>query len=688
MSCWAPWASAALDKNAERADAQTTKSVAAAVASSMQGTAATDGDAIEKLLASETSKPVATEVASQPEPHAASAGADSLVEEEFPDPTQESFSVGSRYGAAPTPAMEKLAEQPVAEAAPAPGPSMEELVGQQAPAPADSFEQEVAKRRFTAPIEPPVQQTVQPRTAPAKDDWAAGVSTPSPSNSSRQTPPAGPVHAAPLHNDADLLMSQRMPLIVSRVSGPKQIVIGREAAYRVTIANRGDETADQLLTSITVPDWAEVVGSNSSIGLVEPPKTEGGATTVLWRMAELRPGNTQQLDLRLVARQGQPIELGVNWKHAPVGSRTVVEVQEPKLHLSIDGPDDVLYGKPQRYRLNLSNPGTGVAEGVVVQIFPAGAAAKTPSSHSIGDLSASASRTIEVELTADEAGQLTLRAQAVARGDLSQGAEKSIFCRKPELEVDWRGPAELYSGAPATYYFRVRNPGTATAEGVALRVALPVGFEVTKASGGGKTDATGRQVVWSVGGLRPGDDYYMELQGVARQAGANEFKLSAADSDRLTSSSAVASTEVIALADLKLEIRDPKGPLPVGQDVVYEVRVRNRGSNAAEQINIAGLFSEGIEPYKVEGAEFSIADGRVSIRTIDRLTMGSELVLLIHARALKPGTHIFRAEVLCKDLDIKLAAEETTRFYAEQQLNLGEGPTRSAGAADRFSRPR
>jgi hypothetical protein len=31
----------------------------------------------------------------------------------------------------------------------------------------------------------------------------------------------------------------------------------------------------------------------------------------------------------------------------------------------------------------------------------------------------------------------------------------------------------------------------------------------------------------------------------------------------------------------------------------------------------------------------------------------------------QPGTHIYRADVLCRDLEIKLAAEETTRFYAD-----------------------
>jgi len=38
------------------------------------------------------------------------------------------------------------------------------------------------------------------------------------------------------------------------------------------------------------------------------------------------------------------------------------------------------------------------------------------------------------------------------------------------------------------------------------------------------------------------------------------------------------------------------------------------------------------------------------------------------AEKTQPGTHVFRAEVLCSDLEIKLAAEETTRFYADEVM--------------------
>ena len=47
-------------------------------------------------------------------------------------------------------------------------------------------------------------------------------------------------------------------------------------------------------------------------------------------------------------------------------------------------------------------------------------------------------------------------------------------------------------------------------------------------------------------------------------------------------------------------------------------------------------------------------------------------MLRIRAHAAQAGTHVFRAEVLCSDLEIKLAAEETTRFYADDVPPEGE----------------
>jgi uncharacterized repeat protein (TIGR01451 family) len=113
-------------------------------------------------------------------------------------------------------------------------------------------------------------------------------------------------------------------------------------------------------------------------------------------------------------------------------------------------------------------------------------------------------------------------------------------------------------------------------------------------------------------------------------------------------------------------VSDPEGIIPVGDVAVYEIKIENRGQTAAHGVNVVAMFSEGIEPVQVEGGQHEIRDGRVSFRAIDALAAGGELTLKIHAKATSAGTHVFRAEVVCDDLETKLASEETTRFFVEE----------------------
>jgi uncharacterized repeat protein (TIGR01451 family) len=322
-----------------------------------------------------------------------------------------------------------------------------------------------------------------------------------------------------------------------------------------------------------------------------------------------------------------------------------------------------MYDKPQLFRLTLSNPGTGPAENVMIELVPPGGDEESATTHAFGDLAAGDSKSIDIELTPREAGKLSMKAAATAEGGLKSDVTKEIFCRKAELEVDWKGPASKYAGTPATYFFRVRNPGTAPAEAVAVTVALPEGVEFTGGSEGQQFNADRREVTWRVGTLNPGDDNYMEMKCVVNAAGVNQFKITAASASGDVSNSSIAETAVEAIADLKLAVSDPSGPVAVGSQALYEIRVENRGADVARNVNVVALFSEGIEPDPSDS--YTVADGRVTFRTIDQLPAGGDVKLRVRARALQPGTHVFRAEVLCSALEIKLAAEETTRFYSD-----------------------
>jgi uncharacterized repeat protein (TIGR01451 family) len=477
--------------------------------------------------------------------------------------------------------------------------------------------------------------------------------------------------------DPTVLVSNQTPLISTDIRGPKQILVGREAVYRVRLQNQGTAAAESVVATIRIPSSAEIVDTTATNGTVQPSPNGGG---VEWHLPRLDGRGSEVVDVRLIPRESRPLELGVTWTQAPVGSRTVVEVQEPLLKIEIGGPTEVLFDQPQVFRLTLSNPGTGPADNVRIDLVPPGGNADSATSHQVGSLAPGDSRTIEIELTAREAGKLMMKAVASAEGGLVSDSSKEIFCRKPELEVDWRGPATKYANTPATYFFRVRNPGTAPAEDVSVRVTLPDGVEFTSASEGSEFDSDRAQVTWRVGTLNPGDDNYMELKCVMNAPGANQLTFTAATAEGSLSDSGVAETRVEALADLKLSVTDPSGPVAVGTQAMYEIRVVNRGADSARNVNVVALFSDGIEPDQADGAMYTVTDGRVSFQPIEEIPAGGGVTLRIRARALQAGTHVFRAEVLCSELEIKLAAEETTRFYSDEVVPDSEEPSeQSAG---------
>jgi len=466
-----------------------------------------------------------------------------------------------------------------------------------------------------------------------------------------------------VHNGRELLVENRTPVITSDIRGPKQILVGREATYELRLQNEGSFDADEVVASVRVPSGAEVVSTTATRGVVRQAQSGRSSGSLEWHLQRLDAGAAETLEVKLIPRNSRPLELGMSWTTAPVGSRAVVEVQEPKLNVNVTGPEEVLFGKPQLYRLTLSNPGTGVAENVKIELMPPGGGQGAVTSHRLGSLAAGASKTLQVELTAREAGKLQVRAAATAEGGLASSVAKDIFCRKPELEVDWRGPEMTYAGTEATYFFRVRNPGTAPANDVAMTVSLPDGVELVSASEGQSFDRTSGEVSWQVGSLNPGDDFYSEIRCVVNTPGDNQLGVMAATATGELADSKRAQTQVVALADLTLDVSDPAGPVPVGDEAVYEILVQNRGANTAQDVNIVALFSDGVEPIAAEGAPYDVADGRVAFHTIDSLPAGRQVVLRIRAQAVHAGNHVFRAEVLCRDLEIKLASEETTRFF-------------------------
>ena len=302
----------------------------------------------------------------------------------------------------------------------------------------------------------------------------------------------------------------------------------------------------------------------------------------------------QRLTVRLIPRQSRPFDLAVRWEYKPVSSQAMIEVQEPRLFLQLEGPREVSYGKKEMYRLKLSNNGTGSADNVVVMLQPMGAGDNVPASYKIGLLAAGEEKTLDVELTARQSGNLMIRVEARADGSAHAELAEKVFVRRPALKVDLEGPKVQFVGMVATYKMRVRNRGTAPAYNVSYSLALPVGAKYLSGLEGAQFDASANKLEWTSDTLAPAAEQVFVVRCSMDTAGTGRIRCTAA-ADDLTAN-VETFVRIDAVANLTLEVKEPAAPTAVGDEAVYEVHLRNKGSRDAEGVQAFIYFSRGVEP--------------------------------------------------------------------------------------------
>jgi hypothetical protein len=193
---------------------------------------------------------------------------------------------------------------------------------------------------------------------------------------------------------------------------------------------------------------------------------------------------------------------------------------------------------------------------------------------------------------------------------------------------------------------------------------LPAGAKYLSGIDGAKYDAAANKLEWALDTINPAAEQNFSLRCNLGTAGLCRVFLNASADDDLATS-AVAQTRIDSVANLVMEVRDPEGPTPVGEESSYEVRIRNRGTKAAENVEMFAYFSRGIEPTRAEGAPSRIGPGQVAFQPIVSLSPGEEVVYKVHAKADIAGNHVFRAEAHCKVLGARLIREATNLYYAD-----------------------
>jgi uncharacterized repeat protein (TIGR01451 family) len=444
-----------------------------------------------------------------------------------------------------------------------------------------------------------------------------------------------------------------VPAVRVVAAGPAEIMIRQQTPYEIQVENRGSLDAPGVLVRAQLPAWAKLRKQDASSGDVSL-RQEGKTQELMWQIDNLGAGASEKLALTLQAEQSGSFQVKVDWTLLPRKEVMQVNVREPKLDLVIEGPDQVIYGESETYRVRVLNPGNGIASNVVFTLSPNSA---TPQAQKIGDIPPGKEAEFEVELTAQDLGSLQIH--GLATGELALRTEevRKIEVASAKLEATLSGPPLKYQNGEATYRLQLHNAGTTASKNVQASLQLPAGLTYL----GGLSEATQQDETlhWTIEEL-PVDasrDFQIQLQMAATGTHRLAFQCRGTAAGKAAVS---IDTQVEALADLVLTVNDPPAPAPVGKEVVYEITLRNRGSKAATAVQALTHFGNGIEPIRIEGHQGDVTTGQVAFDTIPRIEAGETLTLRVIAQASSEGLHRFRTEV--SSADTVLVAEEATRY--------------------------
>lgn len=499
---------------------------------------------------------------------------------------------------------------------------------------------EVPPTEIAAPIEQPGLQPSQPMDEP-------------------QFRSPQPISSGMRAGNSGALMSSAGPALRVETTGPKAVVIGKPTPYSVTIFNDSTVAAQEVHVRVTLPHWVGVATTNASAGSARKLE-DAGVERMLWVINSLEPRSQQTLTLQVGAREAREFEMNVDWTFRPVAATAQIEVRQPQLEVVASGPKDVLFGQNTMYVVTVSNPGNGDAENVTVKLT---AGQNAPEAIPVGLVPAGTQKQIEVQLAANQPGAMVLRAEVSADGGLKAEIQEQITVRRAQLQIAMAGPKLKFAGAEGAYQLRVANVGNATAEEVTAAIVLPPGTKITALTDGGKQSVNG--LAWRIGTLSPGTERIYEVRCELLTSGENRIEGRAQGAGNLSAAEMV-TTQVEALADLKLTVNEPKGPRSIAEEGVYEIQIVNRGTKGADNVSVVMHFSDGLEPASAEGSQAELVRGQVAFKSLGRIEAGQQLSLKVRAKAERPGNHRFRVEVQCAEPETQLLSEGVTRFFGEE----------------------
>ncbi len=454
---------------------------------------------------------------------------------------------------------------------------------------------------------------------------------------------------------------QQAQVTVEKIA-PAEIQVGKLATFEIHIHNIGRTPAKGIQVIDAVPQGTQLRGTS-------PRADHAAAGKIIWNVDTLAPGEERAFEVQLMPQQEGDIGSVAMIQFAAQASvRTRCTKAELQLHTT--APRKVMVGDQQVISIEIHNPGTGDATGVMlIENVPQGMSHTHGQSleFEVGTLRAGETKESELVLTAEQAGLIENRLLARADANLQTEAVCQFEVIAPALQVAVSGPQRRYLERPATYRLQMQNPGTASAHDVELVSHLPKGMQFVRANNMGEYDPATHSVYWSLAELPANQTADVELEMLPTEPGQQKI-LVESKADQGLVDRAEQAVVVEGLAAIKIEVVDLQDPIEVGSETTYEIRIENQGTKAATHVEVAAVLPPGLSFVAAEGpTDYQQGPGRVLFNPLEMLAPKADTTFRINVQGVRSGDQRFRVQILTAELGQRpISEEENTTVYADQ----------------------
>lgn len=501
-----------------------------------------------------------------------------------------------------------------------------------------------------APRPQPAQQAAAPapRPTPAPAPRRSGNCSYYPSTSGAQSVVG---LAFPTGDEASsaLVLHQVMPNEVRR---------GANFGYEYHVTN---------ITGGTLQNVAVTLESQENLTVVsaDPASATGSDGSSMWYIGDLASCETRVIR---VTAKADNVGNAANCVSVSYNNSlcAVTRVVDPALELTKTATPSALLCDPITLTYNVCNPGTGVADNVVIRdTLPAGLTTMDGGRNveiPVGSLAAGECAERSISVKAASTGEFCSPASASAEGGLTADSGRPCtVVTAPSLEIACSSRDRQFIRRNAEYTFTVSNTGNGPAANTVVNLNFPATAEFISASGNAQNQ--GGRLSWNLGTLAAGDS--RDVTVTLRSQASGRINVSATANGACSDP---ASTQCDVLYEgipaILLETVDLVDPVEVGTNTTYVITVTNQGSAPDTNIRVVVTLPEEEEYVSATGATSGSLSGRtLTFAPVASLAAGAKVEWRVTVRAIAERDVRFAVSLTSDQFTRPIEETESTNLY-------------------------